>query len=103
MTGWVRRNDGLVRGNHGLVRGNHGLVRGNHGLGGLARCETVSWLDFVQSWLEAIRYKGVAIYLFFNTFSMSSLDPTLKKCPIYVILHMMHTCGMYKVELRTRH
>ena len=55
-------------------------------------------LDFVQSWLEAIRYKGVAIYLFFNTFSMSSLDPTLKKCPIYVILHMMHTCGMYKVE-----
>ena len=58
-----------------------------------------SSLDFVQSWLEAIRYKGVAIYLFFNTFSMSSLDPTLKKCPSYVILHMTHICGMYKVEL----
>ena len=43
----------------------------------------------------------MAIYLFFHTFSMSSLDPTLKKCPIYVILHMMHTCGMYKVELST--
>ena len=58
-------------------------------------------LDFVQSWLEAIRYKGAAIYLFFNTFSMSSLDPTLKKCPSYVILHMTHICGMYKVELIT--
>ena len=60
---------------------------------------TPSKLDFVQSWLEAIRYKDVAIYLPFHTFSMSSLDPTLKKYPTYVILHMMHTCGMYEVEL----
>ena len=68
-------------------------------MGAATSFEIVSYLDFVQSWSEAIRYKGVAIYLFFNTFSMSSLDPTLKKCPSYVILHITHICGMYKVEL----
>ena len=63
----------------------------------------VLYLDFVQSWLEAIRYKGVAIYLFFNTFSMSCPETTLKKRPSYVILHMTHICGMYKVESTARY
>ena len=70
-------------------------------MGATTGFEIVPYLDFVQSRLEAIRYKGVAINLFFHPFSMSGPETTLKKCPIYVILHMMHTCGMYKVELTT--
>ena len=41
----------------------------------------VLYLDFVQSWLEAIRYKGVAIYLFVQYFSNVGSRDDIGKVP----------------------